>query len=245
MTVHRSMTVTGGVAALAGLLLASAMPAAAAPEFAEGVVVAGQGRQVVTIRNRFGCDGQPTERFEVQIPEGVVDVTPRASVGWTIEKEIVPSDPYELFGATQTERVGTVRWIGSVQDDEFAEFAFMALFGPDPARYAFPVIQVCADGDEVAWTEVAGDGQDASELSRPAPVVQVVEPPPQIDVLALSDSVARLEEQVAAVEESLGEVTTGSGAVRVPALRNQVTELQDAVANLRERIAELEAEQGS
>jgi uncharacterized protein YcnI len=238
--------------ALSGsLVLVTAAPAAAAPEFEDGVVEAGQGRQVVVIQNRFGCDGVPTEGFDVTIPEGVIDVTPRANAGWTIEREIVPSDPYELFGATQTERTGTLRWSGSVADDEFAEFAFMALFGDEPTTYAFPVTQVCADGREIRWDEVAGDGQDAADLGQPAPVLQVVEPPPDIDVVALSTSVDELSsradglaERLDALEQRVGEIVTDAGDVRVPALRQQVSDLRDAVDELRAQVQELADGQG-
>lgn len=237
---------------LTGSLLLGAMtPAVAAPEFEDDVVEAGQGRQVVVIQNRFGCDGTDTERFEVTIPEGVIDVTPRASAGWTIEREIVPSDPYELFGATQTERTGEVRWSGSVADDAFAEFAFMALFGREPTTYAFPVTQVCADGREIAWDEVATDGQDQADLDLPAPVLRVVEPAPDIDVVALSDSLdgltARadeLTERLTTLEDTVGEIVTENGDVRVPALRQQVSDLRDAVAELREQVDALEAGSG-
>lgn len=237
-------------AALAGsLLLATTVPTVAAPEFEDGTVEAGQGRQVVVIQNRFGCDGAATERFEVTIPEGIIDVTPRASAGWTIERELVPSDPYELFGTTQTERTGTVRWSGSVADDEFAEFAFMALFGGEPTTYAVPVTQVCADGRQIAWDQVATDGQDPTDLDRPAPVLQVIEPPPDIDVVALSDSLDalgtradELTERLATLEETLAQIVNDDGEVRVPALRQQVADLRDAVAELREQVEALEAD---
>lgn len=228
-------------------LLAAAIPASAAPEFAGGVVEAGQGRQVVVIQNRFGCDGTATQGFEVTIPEGVIDVTPRASAGWTIERESVPSVPYELFGVTQTERTGTVRWTGSVNDDEFAEFAFMALFGSEPTTYAFPVTQVCADGRRIEWDGIAADGQDPASQDRPAPVLQVVEPAPEIDVGALADTVQSLSDRADALdarlttaEETLLTIVTDNGDVRVPALRQQVSDLRDAVDALRQRIDALE-----
>lgn len=239
------------IAPVAGALLITAIPAAAAPEFADGVVEAGQGRQVVVIQNRFGCDGTDTERFEVTIPEGVIDVTPRASAGWSIERELVPSDPYELFGATQTERTGTLRWSGTVADDEYAEFAFMALFGSEPTTYAFPVTQVCADGRQVAWDQVAGDGQDVADLDRPAPVLQVIEPPPDIDVVAVSASVDDLSkrvdglvERLDTLETTVAEIVTDEGEVRVPGLRQQVSELREALDELRAQVDALEAGSG-
>ncbi len=241
MRVSRSIRRTGAAPLLSALLVVVASPVLAAPEFVDATVRAGLGRQVVTIRNMFGCSGQATDWFEVEVPEGVVDVTPKADPGWTIETQIVPSAPYELFGTTHTERVGTVRWIGSVPADQFAEFSFMAVFGDEPGQYTFPVIQGCSTGKDIFWTEVPMDGQGPSDLTHPAPVLDVVEPAPEIDVVALRATVSQLEEQVAGLEESLGEVATSAGDVKVPALRKRVTDLEDAITELRQRVDALDA----
>ena len=93
-------------------LVALAVPASAHVTIPEGTVEGGGEGAVIHLRVPHGCEGQPTDSVEVQIPEGVVNVTPEAVAGWTVYTNSVATEPYDLDGATLTERTSVVRWSG-------------------------------------------------------------------------------------------------------------------------------------
>ena len=81
-----------------------------------------------------------------------------------------------LHGKPVTEGVREIVWTGSLADDHFDEFVFLARITdavPAGTDLAFPVVQTCATGTE-AWTEIAAPGQDAHALKKPAPTVKIV-----------------------------------------------------------------------
>jgi uncharacterized protein YcnI len=71
-----------------------------------------------------GCDGQPTLRVRVCIPEGVVSVKPQPKAGWelTIRREKLPQPLKDSHGAAIGEIVTEVMWSGKLPDDNFDEF---------------------------------------------------------------------------------------------------------------------------
>lgn len=151
--------------------LAVALPASAHITIPEGSVPSG-GSAVIHLRVPHGCDGAPTDTIEVQLPDGVVSGQPEYIPGWTVETEMVESEPYERSGETLTERVGVIRWSGgSLPDLAYLDFGVRATFLADEgAVVAFPVIQRCGDAEE-AWIEPTVEGQEEPEL--PAPTVTV------------------------------------------------------------------------
>ena len=71
-----------------------------------------------------GCDGQPTLRVRVRIPEGITSVKPQPKAGWelTIRREKVPQPLTGTHGVPVTEVVTEVMWSGKLPDDNFDEF---------------------------------------------------------------------------------------------------------------------------
>jgi hypothetical protein len=121
-----------------------------------------------------GCEGSATVEITIDIPEGVIAVKPMPKPGWTIELEKGPyASSYAFYhGKTVSEGVRRVTWRGGpLPDDYFDEFVlstFIAGELPPGTKLAFPVTQRCEQG-EIAWVEVAREGEDAHALKSPAP----------------------------------------------------------------------------
>ncbi|GBU17136.1 MULTISPECIES: DUF1775 domain-containing protein [Methylobacterium] len=133
-------------------------------------------RGVVQIMH--GCEGTPTTRVTVTIPEGVVGAKPMPKPGWQVAvTRGAYARPYQSFHGTVSEGVKTIIWSGgSLPDDQIDEFTFFArvsdAFAPG-ATIHFPIEQDCEKGS-YRWTEVPAAGQDPRELKSPAPAVRVV-----------------------------------------------------------------------
>jgi uncharacterized protein YcnI len=185
-------------------LLAIAVPASAHVIVAEEEVVGGGEGAVIHFRVPHGCEGAATDAIEVQIPEGIIGVTPEAVPGWTVETESVETEPYELYGSTLTERVSVVRWSGgTLPDHQFLDFGMSAIFPENPTELTFPIVQHCG-ADELAWIELPEAGQDPEELEHPAPTLTVVaegEADLQAVVDDLAARVVALEAEVEALRE--------------------------------------------
>lgn len=121
-----------------------------------------------------GCEGKPTIKVRVQIPEGVVSVKPQPKAGWTLEKiRGKYSKPYNYRGAPIIEGVREVVWSGGVLlDDEYDEFVLRAYLTGDlkpGAMLYFPVVQECPDGAADRWIEIPAEGKSARDYEQPAP----------------------------------------------------------------------------
>jgi uncharacterized protein YcnI len=118
-----------------------------------------------------GCDGSPTVKIRVRIPEGVQQAKPMPKPGWELSTvvEKLP-EPYDWYGTTITEDVREIVWSGgSLPDDFYDEFAFRARL-PDQEGLvlSFPVVQECAEGVH-RWIEIPAPGETADDYDEPAP----------------------------------------------------------------------------
>jgi uncharacterized protein YcnI len=160
---------------LAGLLALSASPAAAHVSANPGEAAAG-GYAAIRFRVGHGCEGEPTERLTIQIPDGVVSVKPEQIPGWTVETEIGPfEEPVELHGEQVTEGVKVVTWTAeegnALPDTQFKEFGLSMRLPEDDGTLYFPTVQSCLGGGEHAWIEIPEEGADEPE--SPAPSVRL------------------------------------------------------------------------
>ncbi|SFK80380.1 DUF1775 domain-containing protein [Methylorubrum salsuginis] len=133
-------------------------------------------RGVVQIMH--GCDGKPTTRVSVTIPEGVTGAKPMPKPGWTLATtRSAYAKAYPSFHGTVSEGVTTITWSGgSLPDDQVDEFTFLARVSDDFAPGAtiyFPVEQDCTEGG-YRWSEVPAQGEGARALKTPAPAVRIV-----------------------------------------------------------------------
>ncbi|WP_445501259.1 DUF1775 domain-containing protein [Microvirga sp. G4-2] len=129
------------------------------------------------LRIPHGCDGQPTLKVRVRIPEGIVAVKPMPKAGWKLETtkgSYVRA--YQVHGETVSEGVTDIVWTGSLDDGFYDEFVFQArftdAFQPGATVY-FPVVQEC-EKDTEEWVQVPAAGEDSHHLASPAPGVKIV-----------------------------------------------------------------------
>ncbi len=126
-----------------------------------------------------GCEGKPTIKIRVQIPEGVIAVKPQPKTGWTLEKvKGTYAKSYDYYGTPTSEGVKEIVWSGgSLADDEYDEFVLRAyLTGdlkPGTVLY-FPVVQECPDGAAERWIEIPAEGKVADDYETPAPGVKLL-----------------------------------------------------------------------
>lgn len=137
-----------GILSRAALTVAAlstfAAPAMAHMTFQTGTSAPGESYRGVLILPH-GCDGAPTDRVRVTLPEGFVDAEAEAKDGWTLDQ----GD-------------GHIEWSGgSVADDAVETFAFTGSFAEDAPEtdIVFPVEQYCGDV-AMGWDPVVslGDG---------------------------------------------------------------------------------------
>ncbi|KIU27790.1 copper chaperone [Methylobacterium radiotolerans] len=134
-------------------------------------------RGVVQIMH--GCNGKPTTRVSVTIPEGLIGAKPMPKPGWTLTTARGPyAKTYATHHGTVSEGVTAITWSGgSLPDDQVDEFTFLAqvagTFEPGATVYV-PVQQDCAEGS-YAWSEIPKAGQDAHDLKAAAPSFRIVQ----------------------------------------------------------------------
>jgi uncharacterized protein YcnI len=163
----------GGALAAAALMISA--PALAHVTFENGQATPNSTYKAV-LRIPHGCDGKPTLKVRVRIPEGIVAVKPMPKAGWKLETtkgSYVKA--YQLYGEAVSEGVTDIVWTGSLDDAHYDEFVFQARFTdayqPGATVY-FPVVQEC-DGATEEWTQVPGAGEDPHGLQSPAPGVRI------------------------------------------------------------------------
>ncbi len=125
---------------MTSLLLAGTATAFGHVESPDGDAIPSGSTALVHFRVPHGCEGAATTGLELQLPDGVVGAKPEQIAGWTVETEMVESDPYSLFGTEYTERVGVVGWSGGeLPDEAFLDFGVLATFlgepGEDPCAH--------------------------------------------------------------------------------------------------------------
>ncbi|MDZ5662814.1 YcnI family protein [Nocardioides sp. S-58] len=133
---------------------------------------------IATFSVPHGCDGSPTTRIEIQVPESVLAVTATRNPFYEVETTIeqLEEPVTDGHGNEVTERTASVVYTADTplpdgQRDTF-ELSFQV---PDAAgeTLAWPTIQTCQKG-ETAWTQVPAEGQDADELESPAPSFEIL-----------------------------------------------------------------------
>lgn len=133
------------------------------------------GFHTAQLRVMHGCDGAPTTKVRIEIPDGVTRVTPRVVPGWTVDVEMKTLDePILLHGFEVTETVGALTWSGgSFPDYAYEQFEFrMMMPEASGARLDFPVRQFC-DEASLHWDDIAAENEDPWTLDEPAPFIRL------------------------------------------------------------------------
>jgi periplasmic copper chaperone A len=188
-------------------------PAAAAHVTANPTEAPAGDFAMVKFRVPHGCEESPTTSLTIQIPEGVVSVTPEAVPGWRTTTEIGElAEPVEVHGETVTEGVRKVTWTGGPLDPhQFVDFG-LSMMTPDAAGETiyFPAVQRCEQG-QTRWIQIPVEGEEEPEA-----------PAPGVTLVASSGGHGRgsSSSDGAAMEESEGDASEASaegGATAAPA----------------------------
>lgn len=167
---------------LKSFLPAMALLAASAPAFAHVTLETQEapvgGTYKAVLRVPHGCEGSPTVKIRVQIPEGMIAVKPMPKPGWTLETvKGKYAAAYDYYGTSTSEGVTEVVWSGGRLPDEFYdEFVFRSYLttGLKPgAHLYFPVVQDCEVGTD-RWIEIPAEGKDSDDYETPAPGLKLL-----------------------------------------------------------------------
>jgi periplasmic copper chaperone A len=105
-----------------------------------------------------GCDGSPTVRLDMRLPEGVTGAVPDPAEGW---EESIDDDVVTFVG-------------GPLADDVEATFSVTMTLPPTPdTTIYFPFVQRC-DVGEIRWIGIPAEPGD--ELDEPAPALLLTGP---------------------------------------------------------------------
>jgi uncharacterized protein YcnI len=122
-----------------------------------------------------GCEGSPTLKVRVRIPEGVIGVKPQPKASWelAIRKEKLAQPMVESHGRTITEVVAEVTWTGKLLDENFEQFGLhMRLPNKPNETLYFPTVQECETGVH-RWIEIPAAGKSRGDYKEPAPFLRL------------------------------------------------------------------------
>ncbi|WP_374457933.1 YcnI family protein [Nocardioides sp.] len=133
---------------------------------------------VATFSVPHGCEGSPTTKIEIQVPESVLSVTPTRNPYYELESTITQLDEptTDAHGNEVTERTSSITYTATTPLPDGERDTFELSFQVPDAEgevLAFPTIQTCAKGS-TDWIEVAAEGQDADALEHPAPSFEIL-----------------------------------------------------------------------
>lgn len=123
-----------------------------------------------------GCEGQPSTRIRVRIPDGVTNVKPQPKPGWKVEtikgKLATPYD--DGHGKMIAEGIVEVVWSGGrLLDEHYDEFAMQVRLPESPnVTLYFPVVQECPKGVN-RWIEIPEAGKSSRDLKQPSPSLRL------------------------------------------------------------------------
>ena len=188
---------------------------------------------VLTASLSHGCDGSPTTRITIRMPEQILSVAPTQNPSWTVRKVMQQLDEpvADAHGNEITERVAQVVYTAKNPLPDGVRDAFeLSLQLPDTPGETldFPVVQSCVEG-ETAWVETA-EGGSTEELDAPAPVVTVLEAEAEDGDAATSD--ASTEVASTSTDSSDDADEEGTSALSIVALVAGLAGLAAGVAAL-------------
>jgi uncharacterized protein YcnI len=173
--------VLAAAALCAPLVLSVTVPAAAHVVLENTQAVAGTYYKA-TFGVGHGCEGTPTLRLRVRIPDGITSVKPQPKPGWEVAtvKEKLEKPISSDHGATITEVVREVVWSGGrLLDEHFDQFAMQVRLPATPGTTIyFPVVQECEKGVH-RWIEIPEPGKTSRDYKEPAPALRLIAAPPR------------------------------------------------------------------
>lgn len=121
-----------------------------------------------------GCEGAPTIRVTVRLPEGVTEARPMPKAGWTLRTVPRAAAP-AAAGHGAAAPIAEVIWEGgSLDDAHYDEFIVRMRLPDRPGELLYiPVVQDCPDGKQAAWVEIPEAGRRVTDYRMPAPAVRL------------------------------------------------------------------------
>lgn len=177
MSTRRTLTRLGALAGTTGLLTLGSFGLAGVASAHVTVTpstTAAGAYTVLTFSNGHGCEGSPTTKITISIPEGINAAVPTRQPFYDVSKQMQQLDPpvTDAHGNELTERVDTVTYTAKTAlPDGYRDAFEVQVQIPEDAEgqdLLFPTIQTCQQG-ETAWTQVAPEGESSEELDTPAP----------------------------------------------------------------------------
>ncbi len=163
----------------AGLVALGATAASAHVTLETGEVVAGSSYKAV-LRVPHGCEGSPTTRVSVRIPEGVIAVKPMPHAGWNVETvKGKYAKAYDFYGAARPRASPRSPGAAATCPTTTTTSSSSAACSPPTCRAGtiyFPVVQECENGVE-RWIEIPAAGKTADDYESPAPELTVLPKP--------------------------------------------------------------------
>jgi uncharacterized protein YcnI len=165
---------------IARAAMAAGALALASPAFGHVVLTAKEAKIAAPFTANFkvehGCDGSPTVRLRIQIPEGVIAVRAQKP-GWTVSTVTGKySGTYVHNGAPVSEGIREVAFTGNLPDkteETFPIELFLTdVLKPNTTVY-FPVVQECQVG-VTRWIEIPAAGKTAKDYERPAAALNLL-----------------------------------------------------------------------
>ncbi len=175
-TKYRALKATLVAGATVGLMTMGLAAASAHVEITPDSTAAGS-YSLLTFGVGHGCNGSPTTKVTINLPQEVNDATPTVNPNWTISKTTEQlATPQKLSnGSSVTERTSQVIYTAKTPLDAHQRDALvLSLQLPETAGKTlyFPTLQNCETG-ETNWADVATAGQDPESLKAPAPMIAV------------------------------------------------------------------------
>lgn len=168
------MRLPGSILGMAVTLLAGA--AQAHITFENKDAVSGSSVKLV-LRVPHGCDGSPTTRVRIQLPEALRGAKPQLKPGW--EVAIVHADASVHAASTghahgATNDIREVSWSGRLEDAYYEEFVVRVTVDANAAsgQLYIPIVQECETGVE-RWIEIPAAGKSSDDLRFPAPSIRI------------------------------------------------------------------------
>jgi len=122
-----------------------------------------------------GCEGAPTIRVTIRLPEGVTEARPMPKAGWTLRTtpRAAAATP-AAHGAAPP--IAEVIWEGGrLEDAHYDEFIIRLRLPNTPGELLYiPTVQDCPDGKQAAWTEIPEPGRRITDYRMPAPAVRLL-----------------------------------------------------------------------
>lgn len=173
------------------------------------------------MRIPHGCDGTPTTKIAITIPEGLFNVKPMPHPGWDLTtKKADYENTYHAHGHPYSSGVVTITWSnGNLPDDWYDEFTFRGSVSKDikdgTALY-FPTVQTCVSGQNF-WTapNPQGDEKPAPKLLIVADKTQMHEKAPMTGMNNGAASLGDLELEGAYVRATAPNAPSGGGYLTI------------------------------